>query len=78
MFGIKNIEFVNPELLLLLLLIPAVAAWFFVKKKDVVESEIFQQAKPRITNKLYSKLAGGIRALWFKREINKHYVKYFY
>jgi len=34
MFGIKNIEFVNPELLLLLLLIPAIAAWFFIKKKD--------------------------------------------
>lgn len=34
MFGIQNIEFVNPELLLLLLLIPAIAAWFFVKKKD--------------------------------------------
>ncbi len=34
MFGIQNIEFVNPELLLLLLLIPAIAAWFFIKKKD--------------------------------------------
>ena len=34
MFGIKNIEFVNPEFLLLLLLIPAIATWFFVKKKD--------------------------------------------
>ena len=34
MFGIKNLEFVNPELLLLLLLIPAIAVWFFVKKKD--------------------------------------------
>jgi peptidyl-prolyl cis-trans isomerase SurA len=51
---------------------------FFIKKKDVVESEVYQNSKPRIRNKLYSKLAGGIRALWFKREINKHYVKYFY
>lgn len=51
---------------------------FFVKKKDVVESEIYQQSKPRIRNVLYSKLAGGIRNLWFKREVNKHYVKYFY
>ena len=51
---------------------------FFVKKKDVVESEVYQQAKPRIRNNLYSKLAGGVRTLWFKREINKHYVKYFY
>jgi peptidyl-prolyl cis-trans isomerase SurA len=51
---------------------------FFVKKKDVIESEIYQRSKPRIQNRLYSKLAGGIRALWFKREINKHYVKYFF
>lgn len=51
---------------------------FFVKKKDVVESEVYQNSKPRIKNMLYSKLAGGIRDLWFKREINKHYVKYFY
>ena len=51
---------------------------FFVKKKDVIESEIYQQSKPRIQNRLYSKLAGGIRTLWFKREVNKHYVKYFF
>jgi len=51
---------------------------FFVKKKDVVESEVFQRAKPRIKEKLYSKVAGSIRDLWFKREINKHFVKYFY
>lgn len=51
---------------------------FFVKKKDVIESEIYQRSKPRIQNRLYSKLAGGIRELWFKREVNKHYVKYFF
>lgn len=51
---------------------------FFVRKKDVVESELYQQAKPRIRNQLYSKLAGGVRSLWFKREVNKHYVKYFF
>ena len=51
---------------------------FFVKKKDVIESEIYQRSKPRIQNRLFSKLAGGIRELWFKREVNKHYVKYFF
>lgn len=51
---------------------------FFIKKKDVVESEIYQQSKRRIQSKLYGKLAGGIRDLWFKREKNKHYIKYFY
>jgi len=51
---------------------------FFVKKKDLVESEIFNQAKERIKMGLYEEKAKGMISVWFKREGARHYLKYFY
>lgn len=51
---------------------------FFIKKKDLVESEIFNQAKERIKMGLYGKKAQGTIDIWVKREGSRHYLKYFY
>ena len=51
---------------------------FFVKKKDLVESEIFLKAKEKIRNELFFSQAKKVSNLWYKREENKHYIKYFF
>ena len=51
---------------------------FFLKKKDLVESEVFNQAKEKIKMGLYEKKAGSMIKVWFKREGARHYLKYFY
>jgi len=51
---------------------------FFVKKKDLVESEVFNQAKERIKMTIYAQKAQGMIKVWFKREGSRHYLKYFY
>jgi peptidyl-prolyl cis-trans isomerase SurA len=48
---------------------------FFVKKKDLVESDLFLQVKDQIRGELMSKQAVGVTELWFKREISKHYIR---
>lgn len=48
---------------------------FFVKKKDLVESELFLQVKDQIKAELMTKQAAGVTDLWFKRELSKHYIK---
>jgi peptidyl-prolyl cis-trans isomerase SurA len=50
---------------------------FFVKKKDLVESELYLQSKDRIKGELMTKQAGGVTELWFKREKTKHYIRTF-
>ena len=50
---------------------------FFVKKKDLVESEKFNQSKNNIRNILFNERSNGMKTLWFQRESNKHYIKYF-
>jgi len=50
---------------------------FYIKKKDLQESEAFLKVKNRIREKLYEKNAKSISSLWYEREENKHYVKYF-
>ncbi|MCK5072046.1 MAG: hypothetical protein KAQ98_01380 [Bacteriovoracaceae bacterium] len=50
---------------------------FFIKKKDLVESELFNNAKERIQNVLFYEATTKIISLWYQREQNKHYVKFF-
>ncbi len=50
---------------------------FFVQKKDLVESEIFNQAKDRIRMEIYIKKSQDIIKLWMEREASKHFIKYF-
>ena len=50
---------------------------FFVEKKDLVESEIYNQAKDKIKMEIYMKKASDIIKLWMERETSKHFVKYF-
>ncbi|WP_372655469.1 SurA N-terminal domain-containing protein [Halobacteriovorax sp.] len=50
---------------------------FFVKKKDLVESQIYLNAKNQIRGKLMGEQAGEVTDLWFKRELSKHYIKTF-
>ena len=51
---------------------------FFLKKKDLVESEVFNQAKEKIKAALYEEKAIEMIRVWFKREGARHYLKYFY
>ena len=48
---------------------------FQVNKKDLVESDLFQQEKDKIRMKLYQDTTSEFSSLWFKREENKHYIK---
>lgn len=50
---------------------------FFVKKKDLVESEIYLQAKNKIRGQLMGLQAKDVTDLWYKRERSKHYIKTF-
>lgn len=50
---------------------------FFVKKKDLVESSIYLQNKTKIRNVLFEKSAKKLIKVWFKRDENNHYIKYF-
>ncbi|MBL6991984.1 MAG: peptidyl-prolyl cis-trans isomerase [Bacteriovoracaceae bacterium] len=50
---------------------------FFVKKKDLVESDLYLDVKPKIKNQLYKEVTKQITDLWFQREKNKHYIKKF-
>lgn len=50
---------------------------FFVKKKDLVDSDLFMENKNRIRFQLYKKASDKVSKLWFSRESNKHYIKYF-
>ncbi len=50
---------------------------FFVKKKDLVESQIYLNAKAQIRSKLMGDQAGEVTDLWYKRELSKHYIKTF-
>ncbi|ATH06400.1 hypothetical protein BIY24_00105 [Halobacteriovorax marinus] len=50
---------------------------FFVKKKDLVESEIYLRAKDQIKGKLMGEQAGEVTSLWYKRAKSKHYIKTF-
>lgn len=51
---------------------------FYVKKKNLVESEQFLKSKEKIRNKLFFSQAKKVSDLWYKREENKHYIKYFF
>ena len=51
---------------------------FFVKKKDLVESELFLKNKNRIRGELFEKSMAGIQKIWFEGEKSKHYIRYFF
>lgn len=48
---------------------------FYVKRKDLVESSIYNEAKAVIKNKLMTERALKMTDLWYKREESKHYIK---
>jgi peptidyl-prolyl cis-trans isomerase SurA len=50
---------------------------FFIKKKDLKESDFFRQRRPFLRRELREKAAVKVRDLWFKREANSHFIKYF-
>ena len=50
---------------------------FYVKKKTFVSSNHFLKSKDRIYFDLFQKSSQSITELWFERESNKHYIKYF-
>lgn len=49
---------------------------FYLKKKDLVESEQFQQSKEKIRQELFEQAAIHMTNMWFKRESSKHFIKY--
>jgi len=51
---------------------------FYVKKKDLVESGDYIEKKNEIYGELFKKSIDTISESWFKAEIEKHYVKYFF
>ena len=50
---------------------------FFVKKKDLVESDVFQNEKEKIRNQLFEKDSRNMIDQWYSREKEKHYIRYF-
>ena len=50
---------------------------FFVKKKDLVESDIYLRSKDAIRGQLMGAQAGEVTDLWYMRERSKHYIKTF-
>ena len=51
---------------------------FYVKKKDLVESQDYLEKKNEIHAELFTRSITSIAASWFKTEVGKHYVKYFF
>ncbi|HLE11521.1 MAG: hypothetical protein A2504_05820 [Bdellovibrionales bacterium RIFOXYD12_FULL_39_22] len=51
---------------------------FYVKKKDLVESELFIKQKMEIQAELFYKQSKITEEVWFQRERNKHYIKTFF
>jgi len=47
---------------------------FFVKKRDLVESDVYLKQKERIHQELFQKLSDQVTHLWFQREESKHYI----
>lgn len=50
---------------------------FFVKTRDIVESELFIQSKPRLNAKIFENKAIEVTNLWFEREKGNHYINQF-
>ena len=50
---------------------------FFVKKKSLVESSVYLNAKPRIQRQLYEKVSQKVIETWLAQESQKHYIKFF-
>ena len=50
---------------------------FLVQTKDLVESELFLRAKDRIYGELVEVAAVKAIDLWYQREENRHYIRYF-
>ena len=51
---------------------------FYIKKKELTESELFQEQKGLVRGKLLQEKAQQMTKIWVKRERNKHYIKYFF
>ncbi|MDD0854709.1 SurA N-terminal domain-containing protein [Halobacteriovorax sp. GB3] len=51
---------------------------FFVKKKDLVESEDYRKQKNRLKGQIFTQKSLKVTDNWYKREMTKHYVKYFF
>ena len=49
---------------------------FFVRKKDLVQSEIYLEAKAKIRQYLFEQKTKDITKVWFQRESNKYYIKF--
>ncbi len=50
---------------------------YYVRKKDLIESSLYQQAKPRIRAKLFEIEARKILEVWLRRERDKHFIRKF-
>lgn len=50
---------------------------YFVKTKDLVESNIYLQAKPQIQAFLFQKESKKVFKVWLEREKEKHFIKKF-
>ncbi len=51
---------------------------FFIKKKDLVESDLFLAEKDRIRDQIFERNSRIVSEQWFGRERTKHYIKYFF
>ena len=51
---------------------------FFIKKKELVESENYIQAKEMIRRELFAKKSKNVIDIWIAQEATRHYLKYFY
>ena len=50
---------------------------YYISKKDLVESNLYQKAKPKIHHAIFEEETKKILTVWLVRERDKHYVKKF-
>jgi peptidyl-prolyl cis-trans isomerase SurA len=50
---------------------------FFIKKKMMATSDAFEKSKDRLRVELFDEAAAQVSDIWFRRESDKHYIKYY-
>jgi len=50
---------------------------FFIKKKTLVTSDSYEKTKDNLRVELFDEASAQVSDIWFKRESDKHYIKYY-
>ena len=50
---------------------------FFIKKRTIISSDSFEKTKDNLRVELFDEASAQVSDIWFKRESDKHYIKYY-